>query len=252
MLRWLGLAMVLWMCAQSHSPNAAEAVSAAAKIRVLVVSGGHDFETNAFYQVFKDNHQITFESVSHPKAHDWFKPEAAAKYDVVVLYDMWQNITDEAKTNFVHLLKSGKGLVAMHHCLGSYQAWDEYAKIIGGKYHFNPYSLNGVQQPASTYKHDVDFKVQVARARHPVIRGLQDFQIHDETYGGFTVSPDMTPLLTTTEPTSSKTVAWVHKYENSKVVTIQLGHDHLAYENPNFRALVNQAIRWTAPARQSR
>lgn len=31
--------------------------------------------------------------------------------------------------------QEGKGLVALHHCLASFQDWDEYPKIIGGRYH---------------------------------------------------------------------------------------------------------------------
>ena len=32
----------------------------------------------------------------------------------------------------------------------------------------------------------------------------------------------------------------------SRVVYLQLSHDHKAYENPNYQKLVAQAIRWTA------
>ena len=32
------------------------------KIRVLVVTGGHDFEREPFFKVFEDNAEITFEA----------------------------------------------------------------------------------------------------------------------------------------------------------------------------------------------
>ncbi|HNU99585.1 MAG TPA: ThuA domain-containing protein [Verrucomicrobiota bacterium] len=41
-------------------------------------------------------------------------------------------------------------------------------------------------------------------------------------------------------------MAWAKTYEAARVVYIQLGHDHLAYENPSFRRLVANAIRWVA------
>jgi type 1 glutamine amidotransferase len=220
-------------------------VFGAEKIRVLIITGGHGYETNQFFQLFKSIPDITYEAAEHPKAHALLKADAAGKYDVILLYDMWAKITEEAKADFIARLKEGKGLVAMHHCLGSYQDWPEYRKIIGGKYLMKKEVIDGVEKPASTYKHDVDFKVQVAPNNHPIIRGLKDFSIHDETYGGFDVSPGVTPLLTTDDPTSSKTVAWAKTYEGTRVATIQLGHDHLAYENPNFRKLVAQAIAWT-------
>lgn len=219
---------------------------AAEKIRVLVVTGGHDFEREPFFQMFKDNTEITFQTAEHPQAQAWFKPDAATKYDVLVFYDMYQPIADEAKANLVSRLKEGKGLVALHHCLGSYQDWDEYTKIIGGKYHLKERVVNGTKMPGSTYKHDVQFRVHVADSNHPVTRGVKDFDILDETYGGLEVRPGVQTLLTTEEATSSPKVGWAHTYEGTRVVTLQLGHDHKAYENPSFRRLLTQAIRWTA------
>ena len=150
------------------------------------------------------------------------------------------------KTNLVSLLKNGKGLVATHHCLAGYPAWDEYANIIGGKYYQEKTVEEGVERPASTYQHDVDFTVQVADAQHPVTKGLKDFKIHDETYGKFGVKPDVKVLLTTEEPTSTRSICWAKEYGRARVVYLALGHDHLAFENPNYRQLLAQAIQWTA------
>ena len=244
------LLVALLVCASALSRTAllaAETASDQDKVRVLVVTGGHDFEAEPFLQVFKDNPRITFEAVAHPQAHARFKADATAKFDVLVLYDMWSNIGDGAKADLVNLLKQGKGLVALHHCLASYPNWDEYAKIIGGKFHLQKRVENGVEKPGSTYKHDVDFTVRIADKRHPVTRGLSDFTIHDETYGGFEVGPDSHTLLTTDEPTSSQVIGWAKTYAKARVVYLELGHDHQAYENPNFRRLVAQAIAWVAP-----
>jgi type 1 glutamine amidotransferase len=216
------------------------------KIRVLVVTGGHDFEREPFFALFQGYDDITYQAVEHPKAHDLFKPDAANQYDVLVLYDMWQDISDEAKANFVNLLQQGKGLVALHHCLASYQSWDEYAKAIGGKFYLQKQVEGGVEKPASTFQHGVRFTVHVADPNHPVTSGVKDFEIVDETYGHFEVLPQVKPLLTTDEPSSGKTIGWTNTYGQSRVVYLELGHDHTAYENPNFRQLVAQAIRWTA------
>jgi hypothetical protein len=209
------------------------------KIRALVVTGGHGFEREPFFAMFKGHEGITYQSVEHPNAHDWFKPEAAGQFDVIVLYDMWQDITDAAKAHFINLLKQGKGLVALHHALAGYQTWNEYATIIGGKFRLQ----KGSEKP-STFKHGVKFTVHVADSSHPVTKGLKDFEMVDETYGDFDVRPHVKPLLTTDEPTSGKTIGWAHTYGKSRVVYVQLGHDHTAYDNPNYRRLVAQAIRW--------
>ena len=44
----------------------------------------------------------------------------------------------------------------------------------------------------------------------------------------------------------NKLIGWAKTYEAARVVYLQLGHDHFAYENPNYRQLLRQAIRWTA------
>ncbi|HWI58530.1 MAG TPA: ThuA domain-containing protein, partial [Bacillota bacterium] len=167
------------------------------KIRVLVVTGGHDFEKDPFFQVFKENPDITFQAVEHPKAHVLLKADAAKQYDVLVLYDMHQEITDEAKADFVARLKEGKGLVVLHHAIASYQQWPEYAKIIGARYYLEPTKIDGVEKARSAYKHDVDFTIQVPGADHPVTRGVKPFKIHDETYRLFDVAKDCQPLLST-------------------------------------------------------
>jgi len=239
-IAWWPALLLAGVCWFSPTPLAAE------PLRLLIVHGGHDFETNQFLQVFRDNTNVTFEVVQHPLAHARWQAEPAQAWDVLVLYDLWQEISDAAKADLVTRLKEGKGLLVLHHALANYQNWPEYERIIGGKYYLQKQAVNGVEKPQSTYKHDVEFTVRVANNQHPVTKGLTDFTIHDETYGQFEVSSQTHALLTTEEPTSGKTIAWAKTYEAARVVYVQLGHDHLAYENPSFRRLIANAIHWVA------
>jgi len=93
---------------------------------------------------------------------------------------------------------------------------------------------DGVRKERSKWLHDVTFPVRVADRNHPVTRGIADFEIHDETYILFDVHAGVTVLLTTDAPTSQPTLAWAKTYEAARVVYLQLGHDHLAYENPSI------------------
>ncbi len=67
-----------------------------------------------------------------------------------------------------------------------------------------------------------------------------------QIYWGFRVGGDVTPLLTTTHPKSGKPLGWARTEGKSRIVYLQLGHDHLAYENANFRRLIAQSVRWAA------
>lgn len=222
------------------------AARAAQPVRVLLVCGGHDYETNQFLQVFRDNPEITFTHVTHPAAHAWLGADKAREWDVLVLYDMWQDISDRAKQDFVDRLKEGKGLVVMHHAIANYQNWPAYEQIIGARYYLAATNRNGVPKARSQYQHGVNFRIQVLNRDHPVTRGLNDFEIHDETYRLFDVAADVIPLLGTQEPLSNPVIAWAKTYQQARVVYLQSGHDHYAYENPNFRRFLANAIRWTA------
>ena len=217
-----------------------------AKIRILLITGGHGFEPEGFFPLFRTNADLKVTEAEQPKAQAMFKSDKAADYDVIVLYDLWQDISDETKTDFINRLKEGKGLVVLHHALCSYQKWPEYEKIIGGKYNLDKTTVNGVEKPASSYKHGMHFTIHVADPNHPITRGISDFEIDDETYKDFDVLSDSHPLLTTDEPTSTKTIAWTRTYQGARVVYIESGHDHTAYGNPNYQRLLKQALRWAA------
>jgi uncharacterized protein len=245
--RWLRSLLCLLFLAGSWSVSPAQSTNApAAKIRVLLVTGGHEFEQEPFFKLFRDNPGISYRAVEHPKAHELLAADKASQFDVLVLYDMNQEISEAAKADFLARLNEGKGLVVLHHAIANYQAWPEYARVIGARYYLENTTLNGVDKARSVYQHDMHFPVHVADPNHPVTRGVADFEIHDETYNLFDVFPEAHPLLTTTEPKSNQVIAWVKTYGPARVVYLQSGHDHFAYENPNYRRLLAQAIRWTS------
>ena len=217
-----------------------------AKIRILLVTGGHEFERKQFFEMFETNAEISFRAVEHTNLAPFLKPAAAKTFDVLVLYDMWQDISDEMKADFVEMLKAGKGLVVLHHALCSYQNWPEYRRIIGGRYFLEKTILDGAARVPSAYQHGRHFLIRVADPAHPITRGVRDFEIHDETYKGFDVTPDAHPLLTTDDPESTRVIAWSKTYLASRVFFMQSGHDHQAWDNPNYQRLLRQGIRWAA------
>ena len=214
-------------------------------VRVLLITGGHGFDKEPFYAFVKSLPGCTVTEVKHPNALAMFRPENRASYDVALFYDMPKTISEQEKKDFTDCLKEGKGIVIWHHAYCSYQDWPEYQTIIGGRYHEEPWTdSNGVVQPASTYMHDVQFRVKVADKNHPVTKGIEDFDILDEAYGRGSVNPGVHVLLATDEPLSTPSVAWTNSYGKSKVVTILLGHDNHAWTNPDFEKLLIQAIMW--------
>jgi len=220
-------------------------IPSANPIRILVITGGHDYKADQFNQMLASlGDNIKYQISELPAAYDMFLPENRNKYDVLVFYHMWQKITDEQAKILADCIREGKPLVALHHSICAYDDWPEYFNIIGGKYFHKPTTVKGKEYPACSYIHDLHFKVKIVNPENPVTKGLSDFEIFDETYKGYYVEEGVTPLLTTDEPSSAPVIGWTKTYGKARIVTLQSGHDAPTFENPNFRKLLKQAIEW--------
>ncbi len=217
---------------------------AADPINLLIITGGHDFQREPFFAMFDQMQEIDYTERQHPQARQLFEDGRAADYDVILMYDMWQEITPEQKRGFLQYLDSGKGLIVLHHALASYQDWPTFLDIVGGTYILNPdgREIDDQTHPPSVYKHDVEMDINLADKEHPITQGISPYRILDETYGKMYIRPGVHPLLTCNHPTSTGIVGWTHNYKQAKVVAIQGGHDQHAYQNPNFSQLVENAI----------
>ena len=214
-------------------------------IRILVITGGHEYKITEFNQMLEAlGKDIQYQISELPGAYDMFLPENRNKYDVLVFYHMWQTITDEQAKVLSDCIRQGKPLVVLHHSICAYDDWPEYVNIIGGKYFHKPTTIKGKEYPACSYIHDLHFTVKIINPADPVTKGLTDFDIFDETYKGFYVDENVTPLLSTDEPSSTPVIGWSKMYGKARIVTLQSGHDVATFENPNFRKLLRQSIEW--------
>jgi type 1 glutamine amidotransferase len=210
---------------------------AASALRLLVVTGGHDYPTS-FYTLFEDaafvwDHETTSEEA--------YRRDIRTRYDVVVMYDMPKTLGPNARQNLQAFAESGKGIVVLHHAICSNNDWDWYRDLIGARYFVSPQS----GRPASTYKHDEHIPMTVVE-RHAITSGVDLPEIFDETYKGMWFSPDVTVLLKTTHPLADPPLAWISPYAKSRVAVIQPGHGSEAHRHPGYRRLVRNAVLWTA------
>ena len=254
---------------------------------VLLVTKGHPFQREPFFDVFDANRDITWAHVEHPAAQWLLHPERAADFDVIVFYDMpgirftrgdppAEFATPPAYLveGFEALLEAGKGLVFLHHAVAGWPAWHRYAEVIGGRFHYQPARLDGVDYPDSGYVFDVEHRVEVLDPTHPVCQGLGDgFTITDELYLSPVLSDRVVPLLRTTfpmddpsrffsadlairgtrdsnagwtHPKGSDLVGWVKNAGNSPVAYLQFGDGPVTYADPNYRLVLANAIKWAA------
>jgi uncharacterized protein len=241
------ISLVLSFAAVAGTRSAGAAENAPqGKIRVLVTFGGHGFEERPFWAMWDALPGVIYSKAQMPRAADMLKPGLQKKYDVIVMYDMVQRLTQQQRNAFVALLKSGIGLVSLHHNLCAQDDWPELRNIIGGKYLLKETEIDGKKYSPSEYSDDQDMSVTVAARNHPITTGVDDFKIHDEAYRKFYVAPDSHVLLTIDHPKCGRDVAWVHSYGKSRVFYLMFGHDPAAWQNPNYPRLLLNGIHWAA------
>jgi len=211
--------------------------------RILVVTGGHSYNKDTFNDMLNSlGNNFTYQVVEFPAAYDMFNAENRDKYDVMLFYHMWQKITPEQQKIFSECIKNGKPVVALHHSICAFDDWEEYWHIIGGKYFHKPTVVDGKEYAACSYIHDLHFTANISANKHPVTKGVKDFDLFDETYKGYWVDPSAKVLITTKEESSTPVIGWTKTYGKAKIVVLQSGHDTPTFQNPNFRLLLKQAI----------
>jgi type 1 glutamine amidotransferase len=212
-------------------------------IKVMLVTGGHSFDTVEFFQMFDELEGIEYTHFEQPKANKELVKNLAKDFDVIVFYDMWKKISKDEKKAYLKLTKQGMPFLFLHHSIASYQNWDEFEKIIGGKYFEK--SKRVPEELHSTYEHDVWVYSKVVKYT-PVTSGFKELRFFDEIYGNVQVSEQVTPLLRTRHPKSMEFIAWHNVYNNSNIVYLQPGHDKRTYIEEDYQKLVIQAITYLA------
>ena len=213
------------------------------ELRILVILGGSKSYSKSFTDIFTAMPGVKSDTLSQPLANKALLSDSIYKYKVLVFYDMTQNITETQKERFIELTERGTGLVFLHHSLVSYQEWDTFKHIIGGKYYEKKY--NYPPEKISDYRHDLILQIKVLAPDHPVTNGINDFVILDEGYSNIEILPGITPLLATDHSHCSEIIAWSNIFNNSKIVYLLMGHDKHAHNNENYRRLIYNSVKWT-------
>jgi len=229
--------------AASTVQAAEDNTKAKAKLRVLVLTGGHGYDKKTFPKTFEGHDDIDFKI--QDKGSPFVNVDNWA-YDVMVLFNFNRKMPEAQRANFLKLLKRGVGLVVMHHAVAAYPGWIEYEKIIGATYALKAFQRDGVKFARPIWKHDVHFDIHVEDKTHPITKGISDFKILDESYKKWTYHPGSHLLLTTENTLNNTQIAWTRFYGKSRVFFMQLGHGSHAFTSKSFQQIIAQGIRWSA------
>lgn len=222
------------------------------RIRVLIVTGGHDYDKPEFKRFIASFPELAVEWAELPRDRSRLAPGLERDFDVLLLYDQDNTpLTDEEKANFVALLDAGIGLFALHHHLSAHQDWDEHYDLIGGRdfWQKDVNLFRGKEYPRSSFIDNVDIEIRIADPDHPIVAGVKPFVIRDEAYGRCPVRPDVHVVLSSPTPSATPQVAWTWRCGKSSVFVNMLGHGPSAWNQPEFGRVFIQAIRYLAKER---
>lgn len=244
----IGAVALAMLAGDALADDEKPATARQSKIRMVIVVGGHGYDKKNFPAMFEAMDDLDFQirpAQEKDKPH-LFDDANQFPYDVIFLYNMNNKLTDAQGKNFLKLLDKGVGLFVCHHAITGFQDWPGWPDLIGARYFLKNEMFRGEQGIRSIWKDDVDLKMHVEDANHPITRGLKDYEICDETYGKWRFLPDNVLLLSTEHPLSNKQIAWVRPQLNRRVFVTQAGHGPLAWKTGGFRHLLSQGIRWAA------
>jgi uncharacterized protein len=253
-------------------------------MRILAVTGGHRVDLDAFTGMLAGicaERGWVFAHAVQPAAQDWLGPEHRGVFDAVLCYDLPGVVLKrgtaprplmpafEMARGLCDLLEEGQGFVFLHHALAGWPAWPGWAEVLGGRYHYAPGSLRGVDWPDSGFRY-ARYTVRVADPDHPVCAGVDDFELDDELYCCPVFEPDVVPLLRASAPSgafretyrevlgtlgsgpawehppASDLIGWAKTAGRSPVVYLQPGDGPGTFAHPGYRRLVANAVAWVA------
>ena len=179
----------------------------------------------------------------HPNAFD--SVVGANAPDVIVTNDWITGQWPERdRLNMVKHLDAGKGLVVLHHAVGTNNdAWAWWSEEVIGCYLYNA-NVPGMKTQARLKQFVRQTITPVGT--HPIVRGLEPFKLPwDETFPNMWISPRSTVLLESDDPSfNNPAVGWVGPHQKARVACLQPGHTRHVCQDPNYRDVVHRMVLW--------
>jgi type 1 glutamine amidotransferase len=254
---------------------------------VLVLTGGHSVDFDALFSMMSavcEPLGWRWAHAQQPAGQSWLGPDAVSRWDALLCHDLPglrlrrgsapEPVAAPAAVRKAlgEMLSAGLGLVMTHHALAGWPAWDGWAEVMGGRFHYAPGRLRGLDWPSSGTR-ITSYTARIVEPTHPVCAGLDDFALTDELYCCPIFEDDVVPLIradadmsgrlfTSTyehvvfgqeaapdcapHPPASDLIAWATAIERSPVVYIQPGDSAATFAAAPYRRLVSNALAWVS------
>ena len=160
------------------------------------------------------------------------------RFDALMIYANWDEITPQAETALLAYVASGKGILPIHCASFCFRNSPEYVKMVGGQF----------------WKHTTDtISVNIVQPNNQLMKGVKGLKAFDETYLHSKLQADNNVLMTREikadqtkdrPETKIEPYTWTRNYGKGRVFYTAFGHDEQTWENPDFHKLLENAIIW--------
>jgi type 1 glutamine amidotransferase len=157
-------------------------------------------------------------------------PGKLAGFDALLIYANHETITPEQEQALLDFVASGKGFLPIHSASFCFQNSPAYIALVGAQF----------------FKHGTgEFTAEIVTPDHPVMAGIEPFQVWDETYVHTKINPDKTVLMERVDAQGREPYTWVRTHGKGRVFYTAYGHDERAWTHPMFQKLLLNGIRWS-------
>jgi type 1 glutamine amidotransferase len=159
-----------------------------------------------------------------------------AKYDALMIYANHNTISPEQEKALLDFVAGGKAFLPIHAASYCFRNSDAYIELVGAQFQ----------------RHGTgEFTAEIIRPEHPVMEGIQPFEVWDETYVHTRHNQDRTVLMERVDESGREPWTWVRTHGNGRVFYTAYGHDERVWSHPSFHKLMRNAIFWAVGAAPS-
>ncbi len=153
-----------------------------------------------------------------------------AQYDALIIYGDHETLAPDQEKALLDFVAGGKGFLPIHSAASSFQNSPAYIDLVG----------------ARLERHGTgEFTAAVVDAAHPILAGLEPFDVRDDTSVHTQHNTSgRTVLMERVDDSGREPWTWVRTHGSGRVFYTAYGHDARVWSHPGFHRLMRNAITW--------
>lgn len=228
-----------------------------AQPQALIVRGGWDghqpIETTDVFRPFLSDQGYEIRVVSDTRIYA--DSDYLADVDLIVQCNTMSSITADELTGLRTAVAAGTGLMGWHGGIAdSYRSSPGYLQLVGGQFVDHPAKAPCDQLSGDMSDSYIPHMINIvpAQAEHPIVSGLEDFELTTEQY--WVLTDDYNDVLATTtiaardfdpwcRPITCPAV-WTRRWGTGRVVVVTPGHQQDIVQHPSVAAMIERGMLW--------